>query len=78
MPTSRTLRTVVQPGGRIEVAAPDLPAGQTVEVTINSVPDEVARRPLREIIARGIGHRSFQTADEVEAYINAERDTWDR
>ncbi len=78
MQTSLKLRATVKPGGRIEVSAPDLAIGQMVEVTIESLPDQPQRRPLREILARVDGHQSFRTAAEVEAYINAERDSWAR
>ncbi len=78
MQNSLKLRATVQPGGRIELCAPDLRPGQAVDVTITSVPDEPQRRPLREILARIDGHQSFRTAEEVDAYINAERDAWDR
>ncbi len=78
MQTSRKLRAIVKPGGRIEVFAPDLAAGQMVEVTIASVPEQPERQALREILARVDGHQSFHTPAEVEAYLNAERDSWDQ
>ena len=78
MPPARHIRATVQPGGRIEVAAPDLPAGQSVDVFITPVSPAGERRPLREILARADGHRSFRTAAEVDAFLRAERDAWDR
>ncbi len=70
------VRTTVRPDGRIEAAALELRPGQPVEVSI--VPLIRERRPLREILQRAAGHSSFRTAQEVDAYINAERDRWDR
>lgn len=76
--TSSKTRAVVQPGGRIEVSAPDLPVGQHVEVTVRPV-DELPRKcSARAILARSPGHRLFKSADEVDAHIRAERDSWDR
>ncbi len=76
MEGTRKLRTTVQPGGRIEVSAPDLPVGQTVEVVVTSISPRAARRSVAEILARAPGHRLFTTADEVDAYIRAERQSW--
>ena len=70
--------TTVLPGGRIEVHAPDLPVGQTVEVAIRVADEHTARRSATDILAEAPGHRLFKTVDEVDAYIRAERDAWDR
>jgi hypothetical protein len=75
MPPGRRIRATVQPGGRIEVSAPDLPVGQTVDVTI-SIPACPPRRSITEILGRAPGHRLFKTAEEVDAYIRAERESW--
>jgi hypothetical protein len=75
MEGTRKLRTTVQPGGRIEVSAPDLPVGQTVDVVV-SIPPRAARRSVAEILARAPGHRLFTTPDEVDAYIRTERESW--
>ena len=76
MEDTRKLRTTVQPGGRIEVSAPDLPVGQTVEVTITALPPRTARQSVIGVLARAPGHRLFTTAEEVDAYIRAERESW--
>jgi hypothetical protein len=75
---SRKVRTTVQPGGRIEVLTPDLPVGQPVEVTIFSLQAVPPKKAAREILARAPGRRLFKTAIEVDEYIRAERDAWDR
>jgi hypothetical protein len=36
------------------------------------------KRRAAEILAELPGHRIFKTADEVDAYIREERDSWDR
>jgi len=33
---------------------------------------------MRDILAEAPGHLEFQTADEVDAYLQEERDAWDR
>ncbi len=76
MSAARKLKTTVQPGGRIEVAAPDLPDGQPVEVTIQLIPAP-QRRSVLDILAECPGGVLFKTAAEVDAYIHAERDSWE-
>lgn len=72
------IHTTVLPGGRIEVHTPDLPVGQAVEVAIRIADEHTARRSATDILAEAPGHRLFKTADDVDAYIRAERDAWDR
>jgi len=72
------LTTVVQPGGRIEVSSPELPVGHPVDVTIQPAEPRLnGRRSILDILADCPGHLLFKTADEVDAYLSAERDTWD-
>jgi hypothetical protein len=78
MQTAITIRTTVRSGGKIEVTSPDLPVGESVDVTIQPVGETTRRQSAREILARAPGHRLFKTAEEVDAYIRAERESWDR
>ena len=71
------LRATVQPGGRVEIASPELEAGQTVDVVISPTPTPSARSAW-QIISEGPGHRLFKTAKEVDDYIAQERASWDR
>ncbi|MGL4552652.1 MAG: hypothetical protein ACRC33_15875 [Gemmataceae bacterium] len=64
--------TTVLPGGRIEVSAPGLPEGTTVVVRV-----EPAKRRLSDILEGYPGGQLFRTADEVDAFLRAERDGWD-
>ncbi len=69
----------VSPDGTIEIAVPELQPGQRVSITIE--PAEALETPKRhaaDILAEMPGHRLFKTAEEVDAYINEERDSWDR
>ena len=71
------MRTMVQPGGKIELVSPDLEAGQAVDVVISPTPTPSARSAW-QVISEGPGHRLFKTAKEVDDYIAQERASWDR
>ena len=72
------VETVVLPGHRIEIQAPDLPEGRhaTVLVLVDE-PSPPPKRRLSEIL-EGYEGGQFRTGDEVDAYLRAERDSWDR
>ena len=76
--TAIKITTTVQSGGRIEVDAPGLTAGQAVEVTISPIASTPRRRSVLDILAECPGGLLFKTAEEVDAYINEERNSWDR
>jgi len=78
MKNGRRIRTTVLPGGRIEILAPDLPVGGEVEVTLEPAPAKTGQRSALEIMAEAPGQRLFKTAEDVDAYIRDERDSWDR
>ena len=71
------IRTTVQPGGRVEVASPELEAGQSVDVVVTRS-SSTKRRSVVDILAEAPGHRLFMTAKEVDDYIKKERASWDR
>jgi hypothetical protein len=74
--------TTVLPGHRIEITAPDLPEGETVDVVVVPKPPrkgtEKTGPSIFDIIAGLKGHRLFRTPEEVDRYVNEERDSWDR
>ncbi len=71
------LAATVLPGGRVEIASPELEAGQRVDVIV--VPSaSVLRRSAVDILAECPGQRLFNTAEEVDDYIKGERASWDR
>ena len=78
MPAARKLKTTVQPGGKIEISAPDLPTGQAVEVAIRLTEAVSQRRSLLDILAECPGGVLFKTAEQVDRYIHQERTSWDR
>lgn len=77
MQTALRVRTMVQPGGRVEVASPELEAWQTVDVVVSPAPAPSSRSAW-QIISEGPGQRLFKTAKEVDDYIAGERASWDR
>ena len=79
MATPIQIEATVTPDGKIEIAVPGLAPGQRVRVSIE--PTQTRAEPKRhaaDILAEMPGHRMFNTADEVDAYINEERESWDR
>jgi hypothetical protein len=69
----------VQPGGIIQVEDGQLPAGQPVEVIVLLPPSyALPRRSIIDVLAEAPGHLAFQTAEEVDSYLNEERDSWER
>ena len=64
---TRTVKTKVGAGGKIEVSAPDLPAGETVEVTVRVTNgEEPERQSILDILDQCRGSVLFKTAEEVE------------
>jgi hypothetical protein len=70
----------VTPDGQIHISVPGLAPGQRVRVSIE--PEEAPTGPepqhVIDIVENLPGHRLFKTADEVDAYLREERDSWDR
>ncbi len=71
------LRTVVLPGNRIEITAPDLPEGRPATVVVLLDKPPAAKRRLSDVLAGYPGGQLFRSAEEVDAYLRAERDAWD-
>ena len=72
--------TTVLPGHKIEITAPGLPEGQQVQVVVIAAAAEpVGRKPgpaALDIIELLKGHRLFETSEEVDRYIDEERNSW--
>lgn len=71
------VRTMVQPGGKVEFASPELEAGQTVDVVVLHESGATGRS-IMEILNDGPEDRLFRTAQEVRAYLKEEKASWDR
>jgi hypothetical protein len=79
MQSALHITTKVLPGGKIEITDPELRVGEPVDVFL--VLPEASSRPRRsalEIIEALNGRRVFQTPQEVNRYLQEERDSWDR
>lgn len=78
MATAVHIKTTILPGGKIEISAPELPPGKQVDVFVVVEGEEpTKKRRALDILEKAPGHRLFQTAEEVDAYIREERDSWD-
>ncbi len=79
MATRIRVKTVVQPDGTVAVSAPGLAPGQEVTVSIEAEGEApAAKRRAADILAELPGHLQFHTAEEVDAFIREERDSWER
>jgi hypothetical protein len=68
-------RVIIQPGGKIEIVHPELPAGTEVEVLIMVEQPAAEPPPLASFVGKGKG--CFASAEEIDAFIRAERDAWE-
>ena len=71
------IRTVVQPGGKVEFASPELEPGQSVDVVVLHE-SNTKGRSIMEILNSGPERRLFQTAEEVKEYLAQEKSSWNR
>lgn len=63
----------VQPGGRIEIIAPELIEGSQADVIVLQARQQ-RRRPLAELI--GLAKGAFSTPEDANRFIRQERDAW--
>ncbi len=79
MPPAWHWKTTVLPGGKIELTDPELPSGETVDVFVRRSESPANVRPSAvEVLRQAPGYRLFKTAADVDAYLRAERASWDR
>ncbi len=77
------IKATVQPGGKIEIISPELPEGEQVNIFVVVEAEERTGEPpkkrrARDILAEAPGHLLFKTAEEVDAYMREERDSWEQ
>jgi hypothetical protein len=72
------LETTVLPGHRLELSAPELVDGATVEVIVVLPASPPPRRQsmLEFLDTLPPGPLLYRTAEEVDRYIQEERDSW--
>lgn len=68
-------RVTVKAGGKIELCLPELPTGTEAEVVILIEQPAGERLPLASFVGKGKG--CFANAEEVDAFLRAERDAWE-
>lgn len=79
MLTALRFHTTVQQDGKIQVVADDIPSGETVEVIVLRPKDsQTPRRSVLDILNDAPGHRLFRSAEEVDRFLEEERESWDR
>jgi hypothetical protein len=77
MATEVRVKTTVLPGGKIEISAPELIPGQRATVVVTIEENEpMEQRHVIDILATLPDHRLFQNAEEVDAYMHEERESW--
>jgi hypothetical protein len=80
MQSALRLETTVLPGHRLEVSAPELPEGATVEGFV-VLPEQSGprRRSMLDFLkSLPPGPLLFQTPEEAKRFIQEERDSWER
>jgi hypothetical protein len=73
------VKTIVLPGGKIEISMPELIPGKYATVVVmieDNKPDD--KRHVIDILESLPGHQVFHNAEEVDAYMREERDSWER
>jgi hypothetical protein len=80
METAVRTRALVLPGHRLDVYAPELPIGEVVEVIVilPAKPPPPKQSMLEFLESLPPGPRLFKTPEEVDRYLQEERDSWDR
>lgn len=70
------LKATVLPGGKIEIRNEALREGESVEVAVTRA--ETARRgSIMDVLAQAPAKPMFKTAEEADAYIRSERESWE-
>ncbi len=64
----------VEPGGRIEIVAPELTPGARAEVIVLEEAPTPRKRSLKSFLGSGKG--CYGTPDEADSFLRRERDTW--
>jgi hypothetical protein len=68
-------RVTVQPGGRIELYAPELEPGSHAEVIVLHESDKASGRRLLSALL-GSGKGAFSGPEEADRFLSGERESW--
>ena len=69
---------VIGPGGVIEIRRPDLPVGAAAEVIVMVNEDAEGQPPPPLSSLLGRADSGYASGEDVDAFLRAERDAWDR
>lgn len=73
------VKTIVLPGGKIEISTPELIPGRRATVVVTIEDNEpIEQRHVIDILRALPGHQLFHSAEEIDAYMHEERDSWER
>jgi hypothetical protein len=80
MQTALRLEATVLPGHRLELSAPELPEGATVEVIVvlPATPPPRRQSMLEFLAALPPGPLAFPTWEEYEQHLQEEKNAWER
>ena len=72
------VKTIVLPGGKIEISTPELIPGQhaTVVVTVEDN-QSTEQRHVIDILVALPGYHLYQSSEEVDTYVREERGSWE-
>ncbi len=79
MQAALRMETTILPGHRIEITAPELPEGATVEVIVILPEKPVLARPFMLEFLKTLppGPLLFKTPKEANRYLQEERESWE-
>ena len=70
------VKTIVLPGGKIEISTPELIPGKHATVVVTIEDNESVQQPhVIDILTALPGYQLFHSAEEVDAYMHEERDS---
>jgi hypothetical protein len=78
MSTEVRVKTVVLPGGKIEISTPELIQGRHATVVVTIEDNETVEQPhVIDLLKPLPGHQIYQSAEEVDACIREEWVAWE-
>jgi hypothetical protein len=78
MQSALRIRTKVLPGNKLEIELPPGSEGEEVDVFVVLPEPKAQRRNVIEIIEEARPHRMGMTVDQIDQYLQEERDSWER
>ena len=79
MESALRIKTKVLPGKRIEIVSSELVEGDSVEVlVVLPAKRRSRRRSVLDLLKSTPAPGAFKSAEEVDKYLQEERDSWDR